>query len=64
MFSRSIGITILWTIQKRLLGNEMKNIKKDPVFPEVKRTSEAIFSRIIDSVLTVKPFTILQKNND
>jgi hypothetical protein len=37
---------------KRLLGNEMKNIKKDPVFPEVKKETlgEAIFSRIIDSV--------------
>ncbi|MEZ7497686.1 hypothetical protein QO200_02925 [Flavobacterium sp. Arc3] len=36
----------------RLLGNEMKNYKKDPIFPEVKKETlgEAIFSGIIDSI--------------
>jgi hypothetical protein len=36
----------------RLLGNEMKLIKKDPVFLEIKKETlgEVLFSRIFDSI--------------
>ena len=36
----------------RLLGNEMKNLEKEPIYPEVKKRTvgEAVFSGIIDSI--------------
>jgi hypothetical protein len=36
----------------RLLGNEMRNLEKAPIFPEVNKVTlgEAIFSGIIDSI--------------
>jgi hypothetical protein len=36
----------------RLLGNEMKNLEKETIYPEVKKVTlgEAIFSGIIDSL--------------
>jgi hypothetical protein len=36
----------------RLLGNEMKNLENEKIYPEVKKVTlgEAIFSGIIDSL--------------
>lgn len=36
----------------RLLGNEMKNVEKEPIYPEMKKQTfgEAVFSGIIDSI--------------